>query len=90
VTVVLIFLPASQQFVFANSLSAHQRGPRAYERKFVMPVTGLPSNPNPDHLEYQTKDLLNEHTARTPGVAQRIREFHPGFDRATDAEIFDA
>ena len=55
-----------------------------------MPVTGLPSNPNPDHLEYQTKDLLNEHTARTPGVAQRIREFHPGFDRATDAEIFDA
>jgi Ankyrin repeats (3 copies) len=55
-----------------------------------MPVRRLPSNPNLDHLKYQAKDLLNEHAARTPGVAQRIREFHPGFDRATDAEIFDA
>jgi hypothetical protein len=55
-----------------------------------MPVRRLPSNPNLDHLKYQAKDLLNEHAARTPGAAQRIREFHPGFDRATDAEIFDA
>jgi Ankyrin repeats (3 copies) len=60
------------------------------ERKFVMPVRRLPSNPNLDHLKYQAKDLLKEHTARTPGVAQRIREFHPHFRRATDAEIFDA
>jgi hypothetical protein len=55
-----------------------------------MPVRRLPSNPNLDHLKYQAKDLLKEHTARTPGVAQRIREFHPRFGRATDAEIFDA
>jgi hypothetical protein len=55
-----------------------------------VPVRRLPSNPNLDHLKYQAKDLLKEHTARTPGVAQRIREFHPGFDRAMDAEIFDA
>src|SRR5258707_1783351 len=55
-----------------------------------MPVRRLPSNPNLDHLKYQAKDLLKEHTARTPGVDQRLREFHPGFDRATDAEIFDA
>ena len=55
-----------------------------------MPVRRLPSNPNLDHLKYQAKDLLKEHTARTPGVAQRIREFHPRFGRATDAEIFAA
>jgi hypothetical protein len=55
-----------------------------------MPVRRLPSNPNLDHLKYQAKDLLKERTARTAGVAQRIREFHPRFLRATDAEIFDA
>ena len=55
-----------------------------------MPVRRLPSNPNLDHIKYQAKDLLKEHIARTPGVAQRLREFHPRFNRATDAEIFDA
>jgi Ankyrin repeats (3 copies) len=55
-----------------------------------MPVRRLPSNPNLEHLKYQAKDLLKERTAHTPGVAQRIREFHPRFRRATDAEIFDA
>ncbi len=55
-----------------------------------MPVRRLPSNPNLDHLKYQARDLLKEHTARTPGVAQRVREFHPHFSKATDAEIFDA
>ena len=55
-----------------------------------MPVKRLPSNPNLDHLRYQAKDLLRDHAARNPGVAQRIREFHPRFIRATDAEIFDA
>jgi Ankyrin repeats (3 copies) len=53
-----------------------------------MPVRRLPSNPNLDHLKYQAKDLLKEHKARTPGAAQRIREFHPRYGRATDAEIF--
>ena len=32
----------------------------AYERKFVMPVRRLPSNPNLEHLKYQAKDLLKE------------------------------
>jgi Ankyrin repeats (3 copies) len=54
-----------------------------------MPVKRLPSNPNLDHLKYQAKDLLRDHAARNPGVAQRIREFHPRFNRATDVEIFD-
>src|ERR1700682_5551855 len=65
-------------------------GHRAYERKFVMPVRRLPSNPNLDHLKYQAKDLLKERSVQTPGVAQRIREFHPRFRGATDAEILDA
>jgi hypothetical protein len=55
-----------------------------------MPVRRLPSNPNLDHLKYQAKDLLKAHAARDPGAAQRIREFHPRFGRATDAEIFAA
>jgi hypothetical protein len=53
-----------------------------------MPVRRLPSNPNLDHLKYQAKDLLKEHAACDAGAAQRIREFHPRFHRATDAEIF--
>jgi hypothetical protein len=55
-----------------------------------MPVRRLPPNPNLDHLKYQARDLLKEHKARTPGAAQRIREFHPRYGRATDAEIFGA
>jgi hypothetical protein len=55
-----------------------------------MPVRRLPPNPNLDHLKYQAKDLLKEHAASGPGVAQRIREFHPRFTRANDAEIFAA
>lgn len=55
-----------------------------------MPVKRLPSNPNLSHLKYQAKDLLKEHAARTSGTAQRLREFHPRFNRATDAEIFAA
>src|ERR1700677_4449680 len=55
-----------------------------------MPVRRLPSNPSLDHLKYQAKDLLKERAARTAGLAQRIREFHPRFLRATDVEIFDA
>jgi hypothetical protein len=53
-----------------------------------MPVRPLPSNPNLDHLRYQAKDLLKAHAARDPGAAQRIREFHPRFNGASDAEIF--
>jgi hypothetical protein len=55
-----------------------------------VPVRRLPSNPNLDHLRYQAKDLLKDHDARNQAAAQRIREFHPRFNRATDAEIFDA
>jgi len=54
-----------------------------------MPVRRLPSNPNLDHLKYQAKDLLRDHAGRNPGAAQRIREFHPRLNRATDTEIFD-
>jgi hypothetical protein len=55
-----------------------------------MPVKRLPSNANLDHLKYQAKDLLRDHAVRSQGVAQRFREFHPQFTRATDADIFDA
>ena len=55
-----------------------------------MPVRLLPSNPNLDHLRYQAKDLLKDHAARSQAAAQRIREFHPRFNGARDAEIFDA
>jgi ankyrin repeat protein len=55
-----------------------------------MPVRRLPSSPSLDHLKYQTRDLLKEHAARLPDTAQKIREFHPGFAHASDADIFSA
>jgi hypothetical protein len=55
-----------------------------------MPVKRLPSDPSLDHLKHQAKDLFRDHAARSQAAAQRIREFHPRFTRATDAEIFDA
>ena len=55
-----------------------------------MPVRVLPPNPNLEHLKYQAKDLMKERAARDSGAAQRIREFHPRFARAADAEIFAA
>lgn len=53
-----------------------------------MPVKPLPQNPSLVHLKYQAKDLLKEHAARDPRAAQRVREFHPRFDGATDENIF--
>jgi hypothetical protein len=55
-----------------------------------MPVRVLPPKPDLDHLKYQAKDLLRDHARRNLGAAQRIREFHPRFASATDAEIFEA
>ena len=55
-----------------------------------MPVRRLPSNPNLEHLKYQSRDLLKDHAERAQAAAQRIREFHPRFGGATDSEIFDA
>jgi hypothetical protein len=55
-----------------------------------MPVRRLPPHPNLDHLKHQAKDLLKDHAAATPAVAQRLREFHPRFSRAGDAEILSA
>ena len=55
-----------------------------------MPVRVLPENPNLEHLKYQAKDLLKGHSSRDVAVAQRIREFHPKWAKASDAEIFAA
>jgi hypothetical protein len=55
-----------------------------------MPVRALPQNPSLEHLKYQAKDLLKGHVAQDAAVAQRIREFHPRWAKATDAEIFNA
>jgi len=55
-----------------------------------MPVRPLPQNPSLEHLKYQAKDLLKDHAARNATVAQRIREFHPHWAKASDADIFSA
>jgi hypothetical protein len=55
-----------------------------------MPVKPLPPHSSLDHLKYQAKDLMRQHSAREIGCAQRLREFHPKFQGATDAEIFAA
>jgi ankyrin repeat protein len=62
----------------------------AYERKFAMPVKPLPSNADISHLKYQAKDLMKARAERDAQAAQRIREFHPAFQHATDATIFKA
>jgi hypothetical protein len=55
-----------------------------------MPVRRLPSHPNLNHLKYQAKDLLKDHAAGSSAAVQRLREFHPRFAQASDAEIFAA
>jgi len=55
-----------------------------------MPVRPLPPKPSLQHLKHQAKDLLQHHAERRPDAAQRIREFHPRFRNASDAEIFAA
>jgi hypothetical protein len=55
-----------------------------------MPVRRLPFNPNLDHLKYQARDLLKKHAACLPDTAQKVREFHPGFAHASDADISKA
>jgi hypothetical protein len=55
-----------------------------------MPVKPLPLHPNLDHLKFQAKDLLRAHASSDPQVAQRIREFHPRFQRSTDTSTFAA
>ena len=55
-----------------------------------MPVKGLPPDANLDHLKYQARDLIKEQADCQPQAAQRIREFHPRFRKATDDEIFEA
>jgi hypothetical protein len=54
-----------------------------------MPVKPLPANADLDHLKHQAKDLMRAHAAGDLQVAQRIREFHPRFHRATDAAILN-
>ena len=53
-----------------------------------MPVRPIPEKPSLQHLKYQAKDVLKGHAAHDPAVAQRIREFHPRWAKASDAEIF--
>ena len=55
-----------------------------------MPVRPLPERPSLQHLRYQARDLLKGHRAHDPTVAQRIREFHPRWAKASDADIFAA
>jgi hypothetical protein len=55
-----------------------------------MPVRPLPEKPSLQHLKYQAKDVLKTHAAHDLAVAQRIREFHPRWAKASDAEIFGA
>jgi Ankyrin repeats (3 copies) len=55
-----------------------------------MPVRPLPTNPSIDYLRHEAKDLLKARNTGRPDAAQRIREFHPHFPRASDTEIFNA
>jgi hypothetical protein len=47
----------------------------------------LPPRPSLDHLKHQAKDLRVAHEAREPQAFRRIKELHPRFTSAADAEI---
>jgi hypothetical protein len=55
-----------------------------------MPAKRLPPRPDLDHLKYQARDVLTDHRAGSPDAIRRIREFHPRFGTASDAEIGSA
>ena len=55
-----------------------------------MPVRSLPPNASLDHLRHQARDLIRDVRAHDAQAAQRVREFHPRFLKATDSEIFRA
>lgn len=52
-----------------------------------MPTKGLPAKPTLAHLKHQAKDLQRAHAAGDRAALQRLREFHPRFGRASDADI---
>lgn len=52
-----------------------------------MPTKSLPPRPDLDHLKHLALDLTKARIAGDPSALQRIREFHPRFARASDAEI---
>src|SRR5689334_316070 len=52
-----------------------------------MPTRRLPSRPNLVQLKRQAKELLDERRAGTLQTCQRIREFHPRYEGASDAAI---
>ena len=52
-----------------------------------MPTKKLPPSPHFDLLKQLAKELLADAALQRPGACQRLREFHPKFSTATDAEI---
>jgi len=52
-----------------------------------MPTKPLPARPSLEHLKHQAKDLLRDHRGGHLDACQRLREFHPRFDGASDATI---
>jgi|SRR5437867_3982804 len=59
----------------------------SHKRKAGVPTKRLPSRPDLEHLKNQAKDLRVDHRAGKLDACQRIREFHPRYSGATDAEI---
>jgi ankyrin repeat protein len=50
----------------------------------------LPSRPNLDQLKHQARDLLNAHKAGNQDAIRRIRESHPRWSQASEAEVRSA
>jgi len=55
-----------------------------------MPTKTLPPSPDLVHLKYQAKDLMKGHGSKDLQAGQRIREFHPRFEKASDLLIFES
>ncbi len=82
--------PANDLHLFINKFLPDESGPRQRSetaKEFVMPTKTLPARPSLTHLKHQAKDLKGARQAGTRESLQRIREFHPRFENASDFEI---
>jgi len=75
---------------YEPSFSLIGRTPGDNERKVVMDARALPDRPNLEHYRKQAKDLVKRHRLDDPEAIRRIREHHPRFRKAADADIHRA
>jgi ankyrin repeat protein len=60
---------------------------QAIHRKEIVMKKQLPSYPNLEQLKKQAKTILKGHQAANPNILKEIREHHPHWHKASEAEL---